>query len=281
MTTTPTRTEPDEQALARLLAFDREVLAATGARVVAHALGLVIRHDAFPGTHVLNELRVLRTADELPEPAAGDVAAAADESLAGLGHRHVTIEDRALGERLAPGLRDSGWQAGRYVVMVLRRPRDVPPEPGLAREVPESLVRSIEARTMREDPRVTEDWIENELRGALGRICAAARARFVAGFLGAAPAAHATIYRGDGIALVEDVATVEGARGHGLARAVVSLAIDLALEDDPELVVIVARADDTPRELYAKLGFDAVGEYWAFTLTPATQGEAPSRRPPA
>jgi GNAT superfamily N-acetyltransferase len=58
------------------------------------------------------------------------------------------------------------------------------------------------------------------------------------------------------IAQVEDVYTAPEARGAGHARALVTRAIQEARSEPHELVFIVADADDTPKELYARLGFD-------------------------
>ena len=77
------------------------------------------------------------------------------------------------------------------------------------------------------------------------------------------PAAHASLLCGDGVAQLEDVATLSAARGGGLARAVCSMALDAA--EGAELTFLVADAEDWPRELYAKLGFDPVGTSWAIT----------------
>ena len=79
-------------------------------------------------------------------------------------------------------------------------------------------------------------------------------------------ASHATVYSDGRIAQVEDVATLEAYRNRGLARAVVSAAIDAALQAPHELVFIVAADDDWPKQLYARLGFEPIGYAWGFAL---------------
>jgi len=93
--------------------------------------------------------------------------------------------------------------------------------------------------------------------------------RFVVADFEGTPAAYATLYSDGTVAQVEDVSTQPRARGHGLARAVVQHAIDLARAEGHELIFLVADADDWPRELYARLGFDPVGHCWALVRPPA------------
>ncbi len=53
--------------------------------------------------------------------------------------------------------------------------------------------------------------------------------------------------------------TLPEARGHGLARALITRAVQLAREEDHELIFIVADEDGWPRHLYQRLGFEPVG----------------------
>ena len=87
--------------------------------------------------------------------------------------------------------------------------------------------------------------------------------RFVVGLVDGRPVGNTVVYRVGDIAQVEDVATLEAFRRRGVARAMVSLAIDLAKGAD--LTFIVADEHDWPRELYAKLGFRPIGSIRAFT----------------
>jgi GNAT superfamily N-acetyltransferase len=78
----------------------------------------------------------------------------------------------------------------------------------------------------------------------------------------------ADLYQHGAVAMVEDVATLEEYRGHGIARACVLAAIRAAREGGAELVFLHALADDWPRQLYEKLGFDGIGHVWSFTKRP-------------
>jgi len=62
---------------------------------------------------------------------------------------------------------------------------------------------------------------------------------------------------------VEDVATLQAFRRRGVARAMVSLAIDLA--GDGDLIWIAADDNDWPKDLYSKLGFRPMGRIVTFT----------------
>jgi hypothetical protein len=49
-------------------------------------------------------------------------------------------------------------------------------------------------------------------------------------------------------------------------------ATDAAVAGGADLVFIVAADDDWPKDLYAKLGYEAVGRFWQFTLPPPSAG---------
>jgi GNAT superfamily N-acetyltransferase len=207
---------------------------------------------------VLNQLSV-----DAPTTLDG-LLSALDELYGHLAHRRALVERPDVGERLAPALKDAGWLVERDVYMVLRRERDRAAASGLAREVEEDAVRAVEAQTIAEEPYGDRGVVGQLLasRSAFGR---AGHGRYFVGALDGVDACHATLYSDGVVAQVEDVGTVKAARGHGLARAACSAAIDAALEAGHELVFIIADADDWPKELYAKLGFDPVGYPWTFS----------------
>jgi GNAT superfamily N-acetyltransferase len=72
-------------------------------------------------------------------------------------------------------------------------------------------------------------------------------------------------------AQVEDVVCLADHRGRGYGRAVVAAATRAALAADPELLFIVADADDWPAQLYTRLGYataGALGVYLRFARFP-------------
>jgi ribosomal protein S18 acetylase RimI-like enzyme len=73
------------------------------------------------------------------------------------------------------------------------------------------------------------------------------------------PASACCLLSGDGIGQVEDVGTLSSARGQGLAQAVIKAALAASRKAGHEHTFIVADADDWPRLLYEKLGFETCG----------------------
>lgn len=272
----------DVAAHAAALAFERRHTGRAAAETVEHPLGVAFSEPALPDAHMLNVLWVTA-----PQADAAAVLAAAEHLQGTLAHRKAFVVDEALGRALAPGIRAAGWSAEREVVMALRRPRDRPPDAGPAAEADEATMLAAEAATDREAIYGGDAEVVRQVAGARAALRAAASGRGFVATVDGAPAAHATLFSDGPIAQVEAVMTLEAHRRRGLARAVVSAAVDAALVAGPELVFLVADADDFPRELYAKLGFDPVGELWAFTRVgpeagpPAPQRSASTRRPPA
>ncbi len=256
----------DAAALAAALAFERDCYVRAAASATPHPLGVALRDDAVPDAHIVNMLCVtVATA----EPAA--LLDALEETQAGLGHRKAQVDAAALGAALRAPLAAAGFTAERHVVMVLRRSPDRAAGPGLAREAGVAAHAEVENASTREFPHGRDEAVVQQLTRARAAVRAAAprgTRRFV-GTADGVPAAHATLLSGDGVAQLEDVGTLAAHRGRGLGRAVCTLALDAARGDGTPLVFVVADADDWPRELYAKLGFDPVGTVWAFTRAPA------------
>jgi ribosomal protein S18 acetylase RimI-like enzyme len=62
-------------------------------------------------------------------------------------------------------------------------------------------------------------------------------------------------------AQIEDVGTLPEHRGRGYASAVVLAAVEEARHAGSELIFLFADAEDWPKELYRRLGFDELGHY--------------------
>src|SRR5205807_6239745 len=77
-------------------------------------------------------------------------------------------------------------------------------------------------------------------------------------------AAYCELFQGSGVGQIESVMCLEGFRGRGLGKAVVAHALAESKAAGHELTFLVADAGDWPKELYRKLGFDAVGSVWDF-----------------
>jgi GNAT superfamily N-acetyltransferase len=245
----------------RALDFEYRLLRGACLRTVAHPLGEAFYHERLRRVWSLNALRLAEPPDDLDA-----VLAAVEELYAGYAHRRVVIEDRVGGARVAPAFRELGWLVEHNVYMALRRERDRPPAPGLAREVDEATIRPITAATMREEPFGRDEEVVQALLAHRAALAAAAqRVRYFVGSSGGVDAAVTRLYSDGRIAQVDDVGTLTAYRGRGLARATVSVAMDAALRMGHQLVFLIADAEDWPRDFYVKLGFEPIGYGWTFT----------------
>jgi ribosomal protein S18 acetylase RimI-like enzyme len=225
-------------------------------RVEPWEAGTAVLAPTLPDLWDANHLRVERRgrldAEGLAR-AAGDVLGAA-----GGRHRAVVVPSEAEARRLAPGFADLGWDRDRLVLMALRgTPRERPGAPE-ARELPAEALASL-----RREMVLLEPWgsagVAAQLEDHQQRIRAVLSSRCFGAPGNGRPAASCELLAGDSVAEVCDVGTHPSHRGRGLARAVVTAAARAARGDGVELVVVTADADDWPRQLYARLGFEPVG----------------------
>jgi GNAT superfamily N-acetyltransferase len=260
VTTTATTTD---DRLRRALAFNRALYERACERREEHRWGVALFDARRPSFWTLNSLHVV---DAPLDPAvrAQDVIDELGRLYPDRRHRTMFLCDDAAGGRLARELRERGWQADHIVHMALEGARDRPPVPGLAREASEEELRAVERAVMAEDRGYDAAVIEEVLDArAAVRAAAPVTHRFVGAF-GGRDGATATLFSDGEIALVEDVATLTPLRGHGLARAAVSAAIDVAVAGGHELILIGADDDDWPKHLYGRLGFADLGRVWSF-----------------
>jgi GNAT superfamily N-acetyltransferase len=182
--------------------------------------------------------------------------------------RKITIDD-ALGERVAPRFRKQGWRVEELLVM---------PYVGPAPEVDTSSVDEVAGadleplwiQGMRESPEIsTEEEIHQLVAAQHGRREGADVGYFAARVDGEI-ASYCELFLADGVGQIESVMTMEPFRNRGLARAVVTRALEASLEAGSELTFIVADAHDWPKELYGKLGFETAGRMWDFLLPRVT-----------
>ena len=124
--------------------------------------------------------------------------------------------------------------------------------------------------------------VAEEVVAARRALAAATPTRWFCGAWEGRDGCNATLYSDGRTAQVENV----GTRARTCAAAAwpaptVSLAVDAALADGHELVLIFADDDDWPKDLYAKLGFRTVGRVRTLPAVgdPAT-GRAPPRAEP-
>jgi hypothetical protein len=208
------------------------------------------------------QMNALRVEDE--HACAEEVAAAAEAALGHLGHRQVFVPDAEHGARMAPALRKLGWNATRLLVMVLRRDPDRAAPSGLGAEVERGAGAAALGRFRREQTLEGGDEAIRQLEAMDGRYAGARD------FGAPAGECHACcrLLSGDGVGQLDQVCTVRAERNRGYARAAVLAAAAAAVADGLDLVFLLTDADDWPKRLYRKLGFDAAGEQWEFLKLP-------------
>ena len=194
------------------------------------------------------------------------LVAIADDALGGegFGHRTICLLDEADGHRVtaeieAAAARWPRWEVERTRYM-LWRGGEV--EPGAAREVRfaeiEGLRQALNAELMPtggDGPAAARQLLEIDRRyGGPG-----GDRWFVAPADGD-PQSACRLLRADGIAQVEDVATLTPARERGFAKAIVTTAVAAAQTAGDETIFLTAEAADWPQLFYARLGFETVGD---------------------
>jgi GNAT superfamily N-acetyltransferase len=251
--------------LAAALAFDRALRVRGAERMIELPEGQVLLHDGLPTIHHLNAVML-----DAPLPAsfgAAAIARLADECLGHLTHRYVVLDDGAAGAGIAGELRRSGWEVERTVFMSLRRGADRPPRPGVAEEVQAEEIRDLELQMSREEWPYGGDSLAARIAAGMDALRAGTAARcFAAGEEGK-PSAACTLFIDGDVAMVDNVGTLRADRRRGLGRAVVAAAIQAARASGCSTILVPADADDWPRGLYGRMGFEPLGIQVACTVT--------------
>jgi GNAT superfamily N-acetyltransferase len=279
MAPTPTPTRTDDPRLARAFAFERAFHGAVG-RPLTGAWGQAFLSPELDRCYDRN---VLWAVDDAGGLSAAELDGHAERLLGGhdLPHRRLLLEPPAHA-RLHRGLVARGYDASRHVFQIHAGPSAMP-DAVSGVEVVEVSIDAILAANDRylqtdrdtpygRDPRTRRHLIEHHR----GYGPSGAQERRFAVCDGDNVVAWARLWTRGAEAQVEDVICLAEHRGRGYGRAVVAAAARAALAADPELLFIVADADDWPKELYARLGFAPVGElgvYLRFARMP--QGSRP------
>jgi GNAT superfamily N-acetyltransferase len=234
------------------LALDLEV----SDEIVAYDWGRAFLCPSLPLVWDLNWILIEREGMGVEE-----VIVAADEALADFQHRTVAIRSEADGARLAKEFEGvPGWEVENTVYMAWRGEtgREAKSEVREARladceDLRRELIRSRLPDEVTEPEATAEQLLEMDRR-----FSAAAAGRW---FLAPSqePASACCLFSQSGIGQVEAVVTLPSAGGRGLAQAAVLAAVEASREAGHRVTFLGADADDWPRLMYEKLGFETCG----------------------
>jgi RimJ/RimL family protein N-acetyltransferase/GNAT superfamily N-acetyltransferase len=233
----------------RIRSFRRAVERTAAERRVPTMHGTGLFADSVPNVYDANYLSINDPVDE-PE----SIAAETDAVMEPFHHRRAILLQSD--DPTAAALVRRGYVASTHLVLAHAREPDRRVDTSTVCEVEfEQLIPARTAATLSEP--WGDDEIASQLNDAKRLIMRAVRTRFFAAIVDDRVAAYCEI-RSDGhTAQIEDVEAVRAYRGQGLGRAIVQHALDVA-RSGHDLVFLEALADDWPRLLYAKLGFDEV-----------------------
>ncbi len=224
-----------------------------GTREEKSPFGTAVFTDELPRRFDGNYLRVER------EAAPEELAAEAKR----LARPLIFVPDPDLGGKLAPWFKERGWRIDRHLVMAQLREPDRIADLSLVRELDEQALRSPRRRLMEGYPWGKPEVIE-QLFQAKALIGKRVTVRCFGVPLDNEVVSYADLYVDGADAQVEDVGTLPEYRGKGYATAVILGAIEQARASGADFVFLVADAEDWPKELYRKLGFDELGHYTKF-----------------
>ncbi len=257
---------------ARASAFQRWVLERTSTRVEPVPWGSAFFNDDFPSKYDANMVLLDRP---LGDATVSDVDEVMEQLYEGFAHREVEVLDATGAGRVAPGLAERGYTVEHLMVMANRRPPDREADVAAVDEVDFGEVRPLLVEGSRREPWGRAPGVAETLADHKTALVAGTGVRFFAQRIDGRLAGACELYVHDGVAQVEDVATLHEFRGRGVARNVVLRAVAEARAADAGLLFLFADADDWPQHLYRRLGFDEIGRSVLFTRWP--QGEEPAK----
>jgi ribosomal protein S18 acetylase RimI-like enzyme len=229
-----------------------------GSRTVPSPYGRAVYSDEVPKRSDGNYLWVEREA----EPEA--LVAEAER----LERRLIFVPDPALGEPLAPWFAEHGWRIDRHLVMAQLRPPERSADISPVLELDEEALRPARRRLLEGQPWATPELVE-QLFEAKALIGERVTARFLGIPVDGEVVSYTDLYTDGADAQIEDLGTLPEHRGKGYATAIVLAAVAKAHEAGAAFVFLVADAEDWPKELYRRLGFDELGNYTKFFRPPA------------
>jgi ribosomal protein S18 acetylase RimI-like enzyme len=251
--------------LDRCIDFLRSFTLRLAERTSPGRLGQAVLNDRLPRVWSLNYLLAERELGT--DVTAADLAEEADRLLgaSGLGHRKIEVLEGETAARLEAGFRELGWHVERDIVMTHRRPPDRKSDTSAVEELEASDLNDVWAEGTRSSPYGVDEEVVRQLVEQK-HLLAAAGARFFAARVDGRIASHCDLYSDGSTGQIEAVMTLEAFRNRGLARAVVTKALEESRAAGDDLTFLLADGDDWPRDLYDKLGFYEVGSVYEFLL---------------
>jgi ribosomal protein S18 acetylase RimI-like enzyme len=247
-------------------------LAEAAAEVLMFPEGNVVRQAAFPHVFDANLVRHPRLLPVDLDATLSRLALPLRE--VGVRHLQITCDAGPLADELRAALRARRMGCEVLLAMALagRPARRAPAEVkvmGARREAPRAWFAQAMERMSREEP-----WYSPSVaREIVGSVEAKERAGvlelFVAGLDGRpVGAAGVAIDAEAGVAAICSVGTIPEARHRGVAQALVVGLAERALDAGCDLVYLIARADDTPKDMYRKFGFEVVHRFEVWLRPP-------------
>lgn len=249
----------------RAFAFQSWVMERTSTRTEPLPWGTAFFNDDFPLRYDANMAIVNRP---LGGAAADDLVALLDATYDGFRHREVELASAADADSIAMGMAEHGYAVERMVVMAHRRDPDRRPDLRAVEELGFDEMEPFFTQVNLREPEGREPGIAQMLSSFRGVLVDGVGARFFAQRIEGTLAGSCELYMHGDVAQIEDVSTLEEYRGRGVARNVVLGALAEARNAGATFVFLFADAQDWPRHLYGRLGFDEIGRSGLFTRRP-------------
>ncbi|HME72260.1 MAG TPA: GNAT family N-acetyltransferase [Myxococcota bacterium] len=243
-----------------MLSVEADYHAAGAAESFRRAGALFVRDARTPQIYDANHARLVRT----DEARVDELLEAVDAELSARGHRaSIRLDPLSVPPSLEARLALDGWECEEGILMTLER--------GLHRETRELRIRQVESEAewaaylslkLSDDGAawvrtLGQAWVDCMRRKRPRvRTWLASRGDCPVGFF-------SEFVEGD-LGLLEDLYVHPAARFQGVATTLVAHCVCEARQRGAQTVFLTARAADTPKHMYAKMGFRpvAVTQHW-------------------
>jgi GNAT superfamily N-acetyltransferase len=193
-----------------------------------------------------------------PEPEIAAYFEATEAAYAHCAHRAARFDPRAPGGRLEAELLRSGYQCELFLLMALAGPpHGMPGEARVADVETEADWASFARLKQAEFDADGLGLPGTAWRDHLRRKSPPATTWIAT--LDEEPVGLFSAFVHGEVALLEDLFVLPSARRRGVATTLVAHAVERAHRAGASLCFLSARADDTPKDMYARMGFAAVG----------------------